>query len=125
MKRKRMSQEDLAEMLSKGRSAVGSYIRGETEPNIEALIKITDFFDITLDELIFADISSKNYKIEEKKLHVAEKNEQYNEKIDLLRDIFKTDNTELSKKVDDLATIMAKFHFDLKDIKKEIKKSKA
>ena len=124
MKRKRMSQEDLAELLSKGRSAVGSYIRGETEPSIEALIQMTEIFGVSLDHLIFTDISNKGYSENIITHKVADKNEHFNEKAELLKSLFQGDNREVEKKIDDLAAVMAKFHFELNDMKKEIKKIK-
>lgn len=48
---KDMKQKVLAEKLNIRRQTISSYERGITLPDIYSLIKIADFFDISLDEL--------------------------------------------------------------------------
>lgn len=45
-------QTRLAEQLKVTRQAVSSWIRGKTEPNLDELAAIADFFDVTTDELL-------------------------------------------------------------------------
>lgn len=48
---KEMKQTTLALELHIGRQSVSAYERGVTLPDIYLLIRIADFFDVTLDEL--------------------------------------------------------------------------
>lgn len=51
-KRKKISQEEIAVELSLTRSSYSGYENGVAEPNIENLIKFSEFFNISLDKLI-------------------------------------------------------------------------
>ena len=46
-----VKQDVLASSLHLRRQTVSSYVRGVTLPNIFILIRIADYFDVTLDEL--------------------------------------------------------------------------
>lgn len=46
------SQTELGNYLSVGRTAISNYESGYTEPDIEKLLKIADFFNISLDYLL-------------------------------------------------------------------------
>lgn len=48
----KMKQAQLAEMLSTSQRNVSYWENGETQPDIDTLIKIADIFDVTLDELV-------------------------------------------------------------------------
>ena len=48
---KEMKQTALALELNIGRQFISSYERGVTLPDIYSLIRIADYFDVTLDEL--------------------------------------------------------------------------
>ena len=48
---KEMKQTTLALELNIGRQSVSAYERGVTLPDLSLLIRIADFFDVTLDEL--------------------------------------------------------------------------
>lgn len=54
-----MSQQQLGEKLNISRQSISKLERGESYPSIELLIKISDIFDITLDELVKEDYSLK------------------------------------------------------------------
>lgn len=54
-----MSQQQLGEKLNISRQSISKWERGESYPSIELLIKISDIFDITLDELVKGDNSLK------------------------------------------------------------------
>lgn len=70
MKDRRIKQKQLADFLGVSRSAVYKYQEGKAEPNIETLIKLADYFDVSLDylcgrqnnNLIFADSLSDKKK---------------------------------------------------------------
>jgi transcriptional regulator with XRE-family HTH domain len=61
-KRKGVSQEEIAADLGLTRSSYSGYENGVAEPNIETLIKISEYYDISLDKFIKRDMS----KISEK-----------------------------------------------------------
>ena len=53
---KKMSQEYFAEELGWTRSIVGSYEEGRSEPSIEKLIELSNYFDIPIDILVKNDL---------------------------------------------------------------------
>ena len=54
---KGMNQEDLAEQLGVTRQTISSWETGKSCPDLVSIIKISDIFDISLDELL------KGYKV--------------------------------------------------------------
>lgn len=50
---KKISQSELAEKLNVTRQAVSNWECGKTEPDIETLHKISDIFEVTIEELIY------------------------------------------------------------------------
>jgi len=61
--KKQISQQYLAEAMGIPRTTLGDYERGKTEPNLEMLVKLADFFDLKVDELIRSNISHLDYEI--------------------------------------------------------------
>tara|TARA_B100001109_G_scaffold247048_1_gene236424 strand:- start:1199 stop:2038 length:840 start_codon:yes stop_codon:yes gene_type:complete len=57
-KRKKISQEDLARELEIKRSSLSGYELGNTEPNFDTLLKISNFFKISTDKLLKLDLKS-------------------------------------------------------------------
>ena len=51
-KQRKLTQHDIAEALHISQTSVSKYERGESEPDIEMLIKMSDFFDVTVDEFV-------------------------------------------------------------------------
>ena len=47
-----LSQKEIAEYLGITRSSYGMYENGVREPNISTLIKIADYFNVSLDYLL-------------------------------------------------------------------------
>lgn len=47
-----MTQEGLGKLLNVTKQAVYAYEKGESEPNLEALIKLGDIFNVSLDYLL-------------------------------------------------------------------------
>lgn len=47
-----MSQEDLANVLNVSRQTVSKWETGESNPDIEKIVPLCDFFDISTDELL-------------------------------------------------------------------------
>ncbi|GAB5555994.1 MAG: hypothetical protein SchgKO_02070 [Schleiferiaceae bacterium] len=57
-KRKRLSQEQLAGELSLTRSTLSAYENGTAEPNIQSLLRMGDYFSISIDRLLRQDLST-------------------------------------------------------------------
>lgn len=55
-----VSQQELADYLQIKRNAISRYETGEREPDLSTLIKVSDFFNITLDELVRDHVSTLN-----------------------------------------------------------------
>ena len=51
-KQNRITQRSLAEALHISQTSVSKYERGESEPDLEMVIKMADFFGVTIDESI-------------------------------------------------------------------------
>lgn len=56
-KRKGYSQEELSQRLGLKRSSYSGYENGASEPNIENLVALADFFEVSLDRLIRSDLT--------------------------------------------------------------------
>jgi transcriptional regulator with XRE-family HTH domain len=54
-KNKGWSQEDLAEKLFVSRQSVSKWENGQNYPSIEIIIKVSDLFGVTIDELLRSD----------------------------------------------------------------------
>lgn len=54
----RISQSKLAEELDIPRQMINRYVKGQ-EPNYERLIKISDIFNISIDDLLKKDLSKE------------------------------------------------------------------
>jgi transcriptional regulator with XRE-family HTH domain len=64
-KSKGISQEQLAELLDVSRQSISKWESGQNYPEIDKLIKLSDLFDITLDDLVRDKVSdSKNEETE-------------------------------------------------------------
>jgi len=59
----KISQQVLSEAMDIPRSTLGDYERGKTEPNIAMLIKMAEYFDLKIDQLIKDDLSHSDYEI--------------------------------------------------------------
>ena len=58
-KSKKLTQTDLANSLYMTQNCYSSYECGRTEPNIETLCKIADFYNVSLDYLVGRDFRSE------------------------------------------------------------------
>ena len=54
---KALNQTEYAELFDITRSAVGSYEEGRAEPRLETLMKIADYFKLTVDEIIRKELT--------------------------------------------------------------------
>ena len=66
-KNKGWSQEELAEKLFVSRQSVSKWENGQNYPSIEILIKVSDLFGITIDELLRSDEELKEKVIKDSK----------------------------------------------------------
>ncbi|HEY4107853.1 helix-turn-helix transcriptional regulator [Puia sp.] len=57
--RKQMSktQSEIASLIKKGQTTIGNWENGISEPNLDELLVISNFFDIPLDVLVKVDIA--------------------------------------------------------------------
>ena len=51
-KQNKITQRDLAAALHISQTSVSKYERGESEPDLEMVIKMSDYFGVTIDEFI-------------------------------------------------------------------------
>lgn len=48
----KLSQDDLASYLNLSSKTISSWEKGRSEPKIDMLLKLSNYFNVTLDELI-------------------------------------------------------------------------
>ena len=58
--RKQMSktQSEIASLIKKGQTTIGNWENGISEPNLEELVVLSNYFDISLDTLIKTDLAA-------------------------------------------------------------------
>lgn len=78
-KDKGLSQEQLAELLDVSRQAVSKWESGQTYPEIDKLIKLSDLFNVTLDELVRDRNTENNSNIEGENKESDEEDDEYDE----------------------------------------------
>ena len=69
-KRKHWTQDELAHLLEVAPSSVGSYERGSRQPSIENLIRMSKYFNVSLDFLLCQSDDERtlhNFKKEDNK----------------------------------------------------------
>ncbi|HDI3055687.1 TPA: helix-turn-helix transcriptional regulator [Clostridium botulinum] len=64
---KGMTQEQLGKLLNITKQAVYSYEKGDNEPNMDALVKIANIFNVSLDYLLCRTKERYNLNLENKK----------------------------------------------------------
>ena len=52
-----LTQDDIAERLSLTRQAISKWERGINEPDIETIVQLADMYNVTIDQLLRADLS--------------------------------------------------------------------
>ena len=58
-KNKKVSQKVVAQQLGYGYTAIANYESGRNEPSIDDLIKIADYFDVSVDHLVGREYSEE------------------------------------------------------------------
>lgn len=61
-----VTQSQLAALIGKGQTTIGNWENGISEPNIEELLILSNYFDISLDVLIKIDLAKTNYQVQKK-----------------------------------------------------------
>lgn len=61
-KKSGMNQDEMAEIFYVERQTISSWETGKREPGIEMMIRIADFFDVTIDQLVREDLSKKYWR---------------------------------------------------------------
>jgi transcriptional regulator with XRE-family HTH domain len=61
------TQTELASLIQKGQTTIGNWENGISEPNVEELLILSNYFDISLDILIKIDLSKTNWAASKKK----------------------------------------------------------
>ena len=89
-KQKGLSQEELANRLNVSRQTVSKWEVGESTPDMEKLVAISELFDISLDELVLNKVSEK----EDASEHIV-KSELYS---DIKEHVLTEDNKKKAKK---------------------------
>ena len=54
---KSLNQTEFAELFDLKRSSIGAYEEGRAEPKLEALIKISDYFELTIDDIVKGELT--------------------------------------------------------------------
>jgi transcriptional regulator with XRE-family HTH domain len=54
-------QEDIGFLVHKGQTTIGNWETGKSQPNIEELLVISNFFDISVDILLKVDLAKTNF----------------------------------------------------------------
>lgn len=57
-----LSQDDIAKKIGVHNTTYGNWELGKTEPTIDTLIKLADFYNVTVDELIGREADTINLK---------------------------------------------------------------
>ena len=57
-KQKKITQAQIAEYLNLSPVGYGNYETGKTEPNVETLIKIADFYGVSVDYVVGHDMNN-------------------------------------------------------------------
>lgn len=54
--RKGINQDELAEVFEVGRSTVGNWEAGRREPDLNIIIRLAEYFGVTLDEMVMREL---------------------------------------------------------------------
>ena len=65
-----ISRKDFAMVLNISVSTLGMYEQGRREPNIDMLIKIANYFDVSIDFLVGRSFKNENNEVLTEALHV-------------------------------------------------------
>lgn len=69
-KMKHLSQEEVAEQIGVSRQTISKYETGEAVPDIEKCKRLSDIFEVSLDDLVNYDNKGRDFMIPPKGKHV-------------------------------------------------------
>lgn len=72
-KQRFINQNDLAEALGVKRSTVGNWEVSKREPDLSVLVRIAEYFGVTLDELVLKDLRPPRTRYSENLRYLREK----------------------------------------------------
>lgn len=84
--KKNITQKEIAEKLFLTQNGYSSYENGRTEPNIETLCKLADYYDVSLDYLVGRERNNEIGFLNEQQKNAVQIIQQLNE-INLLKAI--------------------------------------
>jgi transcriptional regulator with XRE-family HTH domain len=58
------TQVGLAQIMGKGQTTIGNWENGVSEPNLDELLVLSNYFDTPIDVLLKIDLSQTNWKVE-------------------------------------------------------------
>lgn len=61
-KQNSQSQTELASVIGKGQTTIGNWENGVSEPGVEELLTLSNYFDISVDILLKIDLSLTNWQ---------------------------------------------------------------
>ena len=64
-KEKNVSQEEIAEKLYVSRQTISNWERGKTYPDINSLLLMANYFDVSLDHLIKGDVDIMKHQVDQ------------------------------------------------------------
>lgn len=96
-KQKGLSQEELANRLNVSRQTVSKWEVGDSTPDLEKLVAISDLFDISLDELVL-DKAPEKIEVQPQKADLY---------TDIKENVLTEDNKKKAKKGFKIAAIIA------------------
>ena len=62
MKKKGISQRELANVIQINESAMSRYLSGERRPRTDIMAKLARYFDISMEELLDENVTNTNFK---------------------------------------------------------------
>ena len=71
-----LSQENLAEILNVSRQSVSKWERGKGYPEMDKLIFLSDYFDVSLDELLKDSYPASESRIDRRPINLTKPSEE-------------------------------------------------
>ena len=120
MKKKKLNHEEMGKILGKGRSMIGYYANGKSQPDLDTLNKITNYFGVTIDDFLKTDLTrpKKFYSIS--KANVEDGSIMYGDPESEIRHL-REKIVLLKNQVTDLREHIATQNMLLRNLKKEKK----
>lgn len=97
-KRKKLSQEEVAKTLQMFRSTYSGYENGVAQPNLEILVTLSDFYQISIDYLLREDFDKFN-ESDWKRIEYGNSSVVKGEKLRVLASVVNQENEELIEMV--------------------------